>query len=62
MFVLCLLGNLLPADALLLLGSVCADPAEGSGMERADWLEMGMEGWKVNRTCTHVQLHLLNGN
>lgn len=51
MFVLCLLGNLLPADALLLLGSVCADPAEGSGMERAgDWLEMGMEGWKVNRT------------
>lgn len=31
-------------------------------MGRAGWLEMGMEGWKINRTCGHVQSHLLNGN
>lgn len=52
---LCLHGNALPAAALLLLGSVCAE----SGMGRADWLEMGMEGWEINRTCSHVQSHLL---
>lgn len=51
MFVLCLLGNLLPADALLLLGSVCADPAEGSGMERAGDGDGGMEGKQDMQSC-----------
>lgn len=44
-------------------GAFVLTPLKGAGWrEQTDWLEMGMEGWKVNRTCSHVQSHLLNGN
>lgn len=55
-FVLCVPRNLLAALALLLLGSGCAHPGrEGS-------LAVKGQGWRPNRRCSPVQLHLLSCN
>lgn len=69
-FMLCVRRNLLAADALFLLGSICADPGEGrrdgEGKLAVDGGELPVaakgEGWKINRRCSHVQLHLLSCN